>query len=164
MGLLSRARWTLVLVGIGLLLCAALGGVLWRARHRRITDRELLLEAVEEWRLAGSPFPGPNSQILEQQAAQGYYDDAITTARLWKLDSEQHWLFVEVTKIRAENGDIAGAKNMIEQLAALDAKTLNKAWICDAMHRGGLPCCKRSGAICRGRSKPPPGGWTPTRC
>lgn len=113
-----------MLVAIGLLLCAALGGVLRRASHRRITDRELLLEAVEEWRLAGSPFPGPNSQILEQQAAQGYYDDAISTARLWKLDSEQHWLFVELTKIRAENGDIVGAKNMIEQLATLDAKNL----------------------------------------
>ena len=124
MGLLSRARWTPVLVAIGLLLCTALGRVLWRASHRRITDRELLLEAVDDWRLAGSPFPGPNSQILEQQAAQGYYDDAISTARLWKLDSEQHWLFVEVTKIRAENGDIAGAKNMIEQLATLDAKNL----------------------------------------
>jgi hypothetical protein len=122
MGLLCCARRTLVLVAIGLFLCAALGGVLWRASHRRITDRELLLEAVEAWRLAGSPFPGPNSQILERQAAQGYYDDAIKTARLWKLDGEQHWLFVEVTKIRAENGDIAGAKNMIEQLAALDAK------------------------------------------
>ena len=124
MGLFSRARWTLVLVAIGLLLCTALGGVLWRASHRRITDRELLLEAVDDWRLAGSPFPGPNSQVLEQQAAQAYYDDAISTARLWKLDIEQHWLFVEVTKIRAENGDIAGAKNMIEQLVTLDAKNL----------------------------------------
>jgi len=124
MGLLSRMRRILVLIAIGLLLCAALGGMLRRASHSRITDRELLQEAVADWRRAGSPFPGPNSQILEQQAAQGYYDDAISTARLWKPDSEQHWLFVEVTKIRAENGDIVGAKNMIQQLATLDAKNL----------------------------------------
>jgi hypothetical protein len=64
---------------------AGLALLLWLpgAGHS-ITDRGVLREAVAEWQRAGEPGSGPNDQIFEQQAAQGYYDDAAATSYLFK--------------------------------------------------------------------------------
>src|SRR5436190_7001582 len=103
--------------GIGLkiaslvLSAAAVGWILWlRFPDRKITDQKLLREAVEEWKRAGEPGNGPDYQIFEQQAAQGYYEDAAATATLFKSAEDRRWSVVELAKIRAENGDILGAK------------------------------------------------------
>jgi len=108
---------------VALVLCvsAAIAWQLWlHGPGHKITDREVLQEAVTEWKRAGEPDPGPNYQIFEQQAGQGYYDDAAATARLYKLAEDRNWSVVELAKIRAENGDIQGAKKMIRQVAGPD--------------------------------------------
>jgi tetratricopeptide (TPR) repeat protein len=99
-------------------LALALGWLLWpRFAFHKITDQELLREAVAEWEKAGEPGYGPNYQIFEQQAAQGYYDDAAATSRLFKRADDVQWSAVELVKIRAENGDIQGARNAINSLS-----------------------------------------------
>jgi len=96
---------------------AGLGLITWlRTSNHKITDQELLREAVAEWKSAGKPGEGPNYQIFEQQAAQGYYEDAAATGRLFKRAEDVQWSIVELVKIRAENGDIQGAKNSIKSL------------------------------------------------
>src|ERR1700693_1537794 len=64
---------------LAIVLCAG-GGIAWilglRSPAHGITDQDVLREAVAEWHRAGEPGEGPNDQIFEQQAAQGYYDDA----------------------------------------------------------------------------------------
>jgi hypothetical protein len=106
-----------------LLLCVGvgLGWMLWRQLPLpKITDQELLREAVAEWKKAGEPGYGPNSQIFEQQAAQGYYEDAAATGRLFKRAEDVQWSIVELVKIRTENGDIQGAKESIQRVAGSD--------------------------------------------
>jgi hypothetical protein len=96
-------------------------GMSWlvRARftHPKITDQTLLREAVEDWKRAGEPGMGPNPQIFEQQAGQGYYEDAAATGRLFKSTDDVQWSIVELAKIRAENGDVPGAKAAIRRFA-----------------------------------------------
>lgn len=122
MGLLSTRKLGigLKLAAFWLLLCvsAGVGWILWRQLPlHKITDQELLREAVAEWKKAGEPGYGANYQIFEQQAAQGYYDDAAATGRLFKRVEDVQWSIVELVKIRAESGDIKGAKNAINSLA-----------------------------------------------
>ena len=83
--------------------------------------RNLLREAVRDG--------GPLEQIFGQQAGQGYYEDALATAELATstLPHQQYELagwVEELIRIRAENGDIRGAKEMIKQLndSALDGR------------------------------------------
>ena len=59
----------------------------------------------------------PDYQIFEQQAAQGYYEDAAATATLFKRPDDRRWSVEELAKIRAENGDIPGAKAMIKRFS-----------------------------------------------
>jgi hypothetical protein len=112
-------RWLAAIGGMCLV-----GGIAWlaglRPTQHKITDQELLREALGEWKLAGQPGRGPNPQIFEQQAAQGYYDDARATARLFKDTDELRWLIIELVKIRSENDDIQGAKEMIRQFRGSD--------------------------------------------
>jgi hypothetical protein len=105
--------------------CVALGlgWMLWqRFPGHKITDPELLREAVAEWKGAGESGSGPSYQIFEQQAAQGYYDDAADTAHLFKSTEDLNWSMVELTKIRSENGDIQGAKNSLHNLDGSDVR------------------------------------------
>lgn len=117
MGLLS-SRWQnfgLKVVALVLVLCVGFGfgWMLWqRFHHHKITDQELLREAVTKY--------GPHEQIFEQQAAQGYYDDAAATGRLFKSPDYVQWSIVELAKIRAENGDVQAAENSIKSLAGTD--------------------------------------------
>jgi hypothetical protein len=91
-----------------------------RFAQHKITDQQLLREAVAEWRCATEPGFGPSPQIFEQQAAQGYYDDAAATAHLFSNPDDVRWSVVELAKIRAENGDVSGAKAAIEKFAGSD--------------------------------------------
>lgn len=106
----------LKLAGVSLALAICLGAA-WSLRsrfsHQKITDQELLREAVTDWKRAGEPGLGPDAQIFEQQAGQGYYEDAAATGRLFKSDGDVQWSVVELAKIRAENGDAQGAKAAI---------------------------------------------------
>ncbi len=121
-------------------LAAGIGWVLWlRFSDRKITDQELLREAVAEWKRSGEPGYGPDYQIFEQQAAQGYYDDAAATGHLFKRVDDVQWSVVELAKIRAENGDIQGAKNSVNSLAGSEvrAKATEVIALIQA-HRGDL--------------------------
>ncbi len=90
--------------------------------------------------MAGKPGQGPNPQIFEQQAAQGYYDDAWATARLFKQDDDLQWAVVELAKIRAENGDVQGAKNMVNRFAGSDlGAKATEAIALAQLHSGDLP-------------------------
>jgi hypothetical protein len=125
MGLLSSRglHLELKIAASALVLCVGggLGWMLWqRFPGHKITDRELLREAVAEWNRAEEPGNGPNYQIFEQQAGQGHYDDAATTGRLFKRAEDVRWSVVELVKVRAENGDIQGAKDSIQSFAGSD--------------------------------------------
>jgi hypothetical protein len=78
-------------------------------------------------------------QIFEQQAAQGYYNDAAATTRLFKRAEDIQWFIVEWGKIRGENGDIQGAKNSVNSVVPLNmrAKAI-KAIALIRAHRGDL--------------------------
>lgn len=100
-----------------LFLCAAVGITLAlsvRALHVRISAQDLLREAVRDG--------GPLEQIFGQQAGQGYYDGALVTARLIASslphqEDELSGLIKELISIRAENGDIQGAREMVLQFS-----------------------------------------------
>ena len=104
------------------IVCGGIGvaTLAWKNAHHKITDQELLREAVDDWRRSGAPSPGPNPQILEQQAAQGYYDDAVATAYLEARPGELNGYLMQIVQVRAENGDIQGARGMIPKLDGLD--------------------------------------------
>lgn len=105
-------------IAISALSAAAVACIVWlRFPDRKITDQKLLREAVGEWKRSGEPGNGPDYQIFEQQAAQGYYEDAAATATLFKSAEDRRWSVVELAKIRAENGDVLGAKAMIKRFA-----------------------------------------------
>jgi hypothetical protein len=107
--------------GALVLSAAAIGCILWlRFSDHKITDQTLLRDAVVEWKNAGEPGNGADYQIFEQQAAQGYYDDAAATARLFKRAENVQWSVVELAKIRAENGDASGAKSSIKNIVGSD--------------------------------------------
>jgi hypothetical protein len=83
-----------------------------RNQRARISAQGLLREAVLD--------QGPLGEIFEQQAGQGYYEDAFVTARVFASslpdrDYELSGLTEQLVVIRAENGDIQGAKEMIGQ-------------------------------------------------
>jgi hypothetical protein len=145
MGVLTTRPLSRVLkiTAIALVLCAGIGAgcMLWRQfPNHKITDQELLREAIAEWKRAGEPGNGPDYQIFEQQAAQGHYDDAAVTGRLFKRADDVQWSIVELAKIRAENGDIKGAKNSTENLSGSNAgaKATEVIALIQA-HRGDLP-------------------------
>jgi hypothetical protein len=89
-----------------------------RSATHKITDQQLLHEALSEQQKAGNS--GPSLEIFEQQATQGYYDDAMATARLSPKKDDLYWYLVELARIRTENGDIQGAKNMIRMFPEPD--------------------------------------------
>lgn len=99
--------------------CGRIAILAERPGHK-ITDQELLREAVREWQLHGDPASGPNYQIFEQQAAQAYYQDAEATAHFFKRPDDVQWSVVELAKIRAENGDVQGAKDMIRRFTGFE--------------------------------------------
>jgi hypothetical protein len=108
-----------------------------RFPHRRITDQQLLREAVDDWKNAGEPGNGPDAQIFEQQAGQGYYEDAGATGRLFKSSDDLQWAVVELTKIRAENGDVQGAKAAVARFQGTSLGERAITTIADVQARKG---------------------------
>ena len=112
----SRLR-TIAVVAIPCLWVAACWIVWMSIPYHRITDRELLHEAVLELQSAGAAGGGMSRLIFEQQAVQGYYDEAAATARLVEGSDGGRWWVVELARIRAENGDLEGAKATLRRFA-----------------------------------------------
>jgi tetratricopeptide (TPR) repeat protein len=104
-------------LGAILFLCAAIGisfAMSVRSLDARISARNLLREAARD--------RGPLDQIFAQQAGQGYYSDALVTARQFasgrpRSEDELSGLTEYLIEMRAENGDIQGAKGMIKQFS-----------------------------------------------
>jgi hypothetical protein len=139
----DQRRVGLKVAALAIVLCAG-ASIAWMLRLRgpghKITDQELLREAVTEWKLAGEPGTGPNYQIFEQQAVQGYYEDAAATGRLYKRADDVQWSIVELAKIRTENGDIQGAKDQIKRFSGSDLGTrAAKVIALTQAHNGDLP-------------------------
>ena len=104
-------------LGLGAAVC----WMLWmRFPNHRITDRALLCEAFAEWQRAGGAGGEMSREIFEQQATQGYYDDAAGTGLLFQRPDGVRWSVVELARIRAENGDLLGAKAMMKRFAGSD--------------------------------------------
>jgi len=95
--------------GITLMLCILFP-------NRKITDRELLREAVGEWQPYAEFRVETSYQVFKHQAEQGYYDDAAVTVHLFKKPE----YVVELARIRAENGDLQGAKAMMKRYSGSD--------------------------------------------
>jgi hypothetical protein len=100
-----------------LFLCAAIGISLAQSARSldvRLTAKDLLREAARD--------RGPLDQIFAQQAGQGYYADALVTARQFasgrpRFGNELPGLTEYLIETRAENGDIQGAKEMVKQFS-----------------------------------------------
>jgi hypothetical protein len=100
-----------------LFLCAAIGISLAQSARSldvRLTAKDLLREAARD--------RGPLDQIFAQQAGQGYYADALVTARQFAsgrpgFGNELPGLTEYLIETRAENGDIQGAKEMVKQFS-----------------------------------------------
>lgn len=123
--LLRRPLRRLKRAALAAILCVGLaaGWLVWmRFSDQRTTDRELLHEAVAEWQCAGE-HPELSRQIFEQQASRGYYDDAAATGHLLRRPDEVQWSVVELARVRAENGDLSGAKTMMKRFAGSDLGT-----------------------------------------
>lgn len=104
------------------LLCLAvgtsLGLSLWTV-YLQVSPKELLREAVRTG--------GPLEQIYEEQAGQGYYNDALATARLdsSRYADSQYELsgyIANLIEMRAQNGDFPGAREMVRQYAGTALK------------------------------------------
>ena len=108
----------LKIMAVATVVCAGgvAGLVIWMQSHQLITSREILHEAMMEWQCAGER-PQLVKQLFEQQAAQGYYDDAAATGLLSRRPDEMQWYVVELARIRTENGDLSGAKAMMKRFA-----------------------------------------------
>lgn len=127
-------RSRLALISTFLFVCICAAGFLWvRAFTHKITAQELLREALSE-----SPDHNyPETEIFEQQATQGYYDDALATARLAKKTADLDWFIVELAKIHVENGDIQGAKAVAQMFPGRHAQIFKAIALLQA-HQGDL--------------------------
>ena len=106
-------RLKIVAGAVVLAIGAGVGVAVWIRNGTPVSAQELLREAVRAGRSTLGRSAEPLLEIFNQQAAQGYYDDAMSTARLWAADApSQYGLAVDVVRIRAENGDIRGARKM----------------------------------------------------
>jgi hypothetical protein len=89
------------------------------------TDRVLFREAVEAGRGAHRDQQSYIfSEIAEAQAKRGYYDDALETGRL--VESFPDQVFVKIVEIRAQNGDISGAKGVVDSAPVAEWKARAK--------------------------------------
>lgn len=108
---------------------AGVGLTVWMQNRTPVSAQELLREAVAEGRHSLGRSAEPLLEIFNQQATQGYYDDAMATARLWDADAPSRYgLAVDVVRIRAENGDVRGATLMAKRFVAP-----TKAWAIEAI-------------------------------
>ena len=96
-----------LIVGAGITLALV---VAWLLHGFKVSDRNLLREAVREYEKSTVPSERVVFwDVFCQQAAQGYYDDALTTVLLSHNDRDAQYALVTLVKIRAKNGDASGA-------------------------------------------------------
>lgn len=132
-------RLKIVAAAVVLAIGAGVGLTVWMRSRTPVSAQEILREAVVAGRSRLGGSAEPLLEIFNQQATQGYYDDAMATARLWDADAPSRYgLAVDVVRIRAENGDIRGAILMAKGFVAP-----TKAWAIEAIaaiqaHRGDL--------------------------
>jgi tetratricopeptide (TPR) repeat protein len=138
-------RFRLIIVSVLLFIGILVAGLLWmRAFSRKITAQGLLREALSE-----SPDHNyPETDIFEQQATQGYYDDALATARLAKKPADLDWFVVELAKIHVENGDVQGGKAVAQMFPDRHTQIFKAIALLQA-HQGDL-----SGALATASSLP----------
>jgi len=147
-------RLKIVAGAVVLAIGAGIGLTVWLRNRTPVVAQEILREAAAEGKRSLGKSAEPLVEIFNQQATQGYYDDAMATARLWGADApSQHRLVVNLMWIRAENGDIQGARNMAASLTAPQTK----AWAIDAIaevqaHRGDLRGALETSALLPGQS------------
>jgi tetratricopeptide (TPR) repeat protein len=129
-----KRRFGLTIVAVLLFIGILVVGLLWmRAFSRKITAQGLLREALSE-----SPDHNyPETDIFEQQATQGYYDDALATARLAKKPADLDWFIVELAKIHVENGDVQGAKAVAQMFPDRHAQIFKAIALVQA-HQGDI--------------------------
>jgi tetratricopeptide (TPR) repeat protein len=108
MQVFRRAYWWLIGAILVCIVVITVRRLSFRSMPHKITAQELLREALRE-----SPNHSyPETEIFEQQATQGYYDDALATARLATKPDDLHWFIIELAKIHVQNGDAQGAKDI----------------------------------------------------
>ena len=95
----------------------------------RISDRNLLIEALQE-EVKATPPPERYVfwDVFCQQAALGYYDDAMATILLSHHDSDVQYALVTLAKIRARNGDSAGALREARGYSKGVVRRLRRKW------------------------------------
>lgn len=121
-----------VAVSLGLL------SALWWFCGRRISDRNLLVEAAQEFVKATPPSaPHVPWDVFCQQAAQGYYDDALATIYLSDKDPDTQYALVSLTRIRARNGDVQGALRTVRGYGRADTRQRAIAEIAVAQAESG---------------------------
>jgi hypothetical protein len=96
-------KTALLIAGAGIVVLLLLAHRFFRVR---ISDRELLIEALH---VGGIDDRHVCWDVFYQQAAQGYYDDAMATIKLSPHDRDTQFALVALAKIRARNGDAQGA-------------------------------------------------------
>jgi len=125
---------------------AGLGLITWlRTSNHKITDQECSERRVAEWKRAGEPGEGPNYQIFEQQAAQGYYEDAAATGRLFKRAEDVQWSIVELREDSCRKQRHSRLrKNSIKSLAgsALQKKGAEVVALIQAQNGDCRPKCR----------------------
>jgi hypothetical protein len=114
---------SLVSVAAGICLSLLFG---WEFFASRVSDRDLLREAALEYKKSTVPSERMVFwDVFCQQAAQGYYDDAMATALLSRRDSDFEYALVTLARIRAKNGDTQGALRTARTYA--NSETRDKA-------------------------------------
>ena len=122
-------RLKIVAGAVVLALAAGVGLTVWMRNRTPVSAQEILREAVRAGRSTLGKSTESLLEIFNQQATQGYYDDAMATARLWDADAPSRYgLAVDVVRIRAENGDVRGATLMAKRFVAP-----TKAWAIEAI-------------------------------
>ena len=143
-------RW-FILVFVVVLATAA--SLFYWSYSRPRSERQLLAEARTNSR-QGRLCNQSGMDIAWQQAGQGYYDDAVATARSWCDRNEDiNDLLLHIVVIRTENGDVAGAKAMAAGLVA-PLRQPATALIADTQARYG----DFAGALATAASLPDPSG------
>ena len=115
-----RRKTVFLIVTVGILASLLLAR---RFFGSRISDRGLLVEALQEHEKANqSSERFVFWDVFCQQAAQGYYDDAMATILRSNRDSDVQYSLIALARIRATNGDVEGALRTARAYSVSDTR------------------------------------------